>query len=271
MTEDNNSANIEWEQKKGIDNNSRMSRRFDLKKTLEAEAQDRQNFKATAKQVKTLPPSLKKLRTKIKDVYDEDEDEEENEVIFNFSLEDAGSSLLEALKDDEKKELQAQKTLENQKMQQTAGKMEALTRADKMSKQIGLKGLKRKIINDGIQDIAPNTETFDKAITQNVAAKTKIKMRNKDLSPKETAAMVKGLKKMNQAAAVIDKNQANFLDDIRAEDVIKIGRSADEQKTANLILEKSGRKDSKQADDKKERRKEQQRIKNVIKDVKVRE
>ena len=218
MTEDDDiSANIEWGQKKSLSDNTRMSRRINIKKVLESEAKDRKNFKATSKQIKNLPPSLKKLRTKIKDVYDEeDEDEDENEVIFHFSLEDENSSLLNALKEDEKSKLQFQKTLENQKLQQTAGKMEALLTADKMSKQVGLKGLKRKVINDGIQDIAQNDDTFNKALVRDVAAKTKIKIRPEKMSRRETADMIKGLNKLQKAATVVEQPKENLLDDFRA-------------------------------------------------------
>ena len=272
MTEDDDiSANIEWGQKKSLSDNTRMSRRINLKKALENEAKDRKNFKATSKQIKNLPPSLKKLRTKIKDVYDEeDEDEEENEVIFHFSLEDENSSLFNALKEDEKSKLQFQKTLENQKLQQTAGKMEALLAADKMSKQVGLKGLKRKVINDGIQDITQNDDTFNKAMVKDVAAKTKIKIRPEKMSRRETADMIKGLNKLQKAATVVEQPKENLLNDLKTEELIRIGKNRDEQKTAEIILEKSGRKKARNTD-KQDKKKEQQKVKTALQQAKVRE
>lgn len=272
MTEDDDiSANIEWGQKKSLSDNTRMSRRINIKKVLESEAKDRKNFKATSKQIKNLPPSLKKLRIKIKDVYDEeDEDEDENEVIFHFSLEDENSSLLNALKEDEKSKLQFQKTLENQKLQQTAGKMEALLTADKMSKQVGLKGLKRKVINDGIQDIAQNDDTFNKALVRDVAAKTKIKIRPEKMSRRETADMIKGLNKLQKAATVVEQPKENLLDDLKTEELIRIGKNRDEQKTAEIILEKSGRKEARN-NDKQDKKKEQQKVKTALQQAKVRE
>lgn len=267
MAEEDNPANIEWEQKKDFSDKTRQSRKIDLKKALAAEAKDRNNFKSRTRSPKDLPKGLKKLRTKIKEVYDDDEDEEENEVIFHFSLEDGNSSLINALKDDEKSAFLFNKTLENQKMQQTAGKMEAILMADQMSKKLGLNGLKKKVVHDNIQDVALNSETFDKAIKQNIAAKTKVKAGN--LSSAETKEMVKGLKKMKQAAAASNQIDTKLAEKMKADELVQIGKSHDEKKTAKMILEKSGRKESKNASQK-SKDVENQKIKAAIKQTKTR-
>lgn len=267
MVEEDGSANIEWDKKKGFDTKKRQSRKIDLQKAMEADAKDRNSFKTGTPQPKDLPKGLKKLRTKIKEVYDDEEDEEENNVVFHFSIEDEGSSLLNALKDEEKSKLQFNKTLENQKMQQTAGKMEAIIMADKMSKQLGLQGLKKKVVSDNIQDVTLNSETFDKTIKQNVAVKTKIK--TEGLSAKETANMVKGLQKMKQAAAASEQVQLNMLENMKAEELVKIGKSQDDKKTAEMILEKSGRKENKKMS-KTDKEKNNQKVKTAIKQAKGR-
>lgn len=267
MVEDDTSANIEWEQKKGFTDKTRQSRKIDLQKVMAEDAKNRNDFRTKSPAPKDLPKNLKKLRTKIKEVYDDDEDEEENEVIFHFSLEDENSSLINALKDDEKSKLSFNKTLENQKMQQTAGKMEAILMADKMSKQLGLKGLKKKVVHDNIQDVALNSETFNKAISQNVAAKTKIKTGG--LSAKDTGNMVKGLQKMKRAAAVSEQIEVNLAESMKAEELVKIGKSQDDKKTAEMILEKSGRKEPKKAANK-AKEKDNQKVKAAIKQTKER-
>lgn len=268
MKEEDISSNIEWEQKKGFSDKTRLSRRVNLQKSISAQAKDRNNFKATAKQLKSLPANLKKLKTKIKDIYDEDEEDEENEVIFNFTMEDENSSLISALKEDEKNKLQIKKTLENQKMQQTAGKMEAIMMAEKVSKQLGLKTLKRKIVNENIQDVLLSSETFEKTIKQNVTAKTKIK--TESLAAKETTNMVKGLRKIKQASLTDELSKIDIIDNMDANDLVKIGKSADDQKTAEIILEKSGRKEKKKKT-KKEYNNEVQKVKSAIKQVKTRD
>ena len=73
MTEDDASANIEWEQKKASSPKERLSRRIDVQKAVKAQAKDRNNYKSLAKQVKNMSPNITKLKTKIKDVDDDDE------------------------------------------------------------------------------------------------------------------------------------------------------------------------------------------------------
>lgn len=243
MIEEDSISNIDWEQKKGVADQTRASRRIDAKKIAKAEFKDRNNFKTTKPSIKNLTPGLKKLRNKIRDPYDDEEDEDENEVVFCFSLEGENSSLYNALRDDEKSKLQAKKVLDNQKMQQSAGKMEAIMMADKMSKKLGLKGLNKKVINNNMQSVALSSETFSMATKQNVAAKTKIKTEN--LSAKDTTNMVQGLKKMQQVSLSDNKFESDALKSMKVDDLIEIGKARDEHKTAEMILEKSGRKEAK--------------------------
>ena len=228
MAEDDISSNIEWEQDKGFETKSRISRRVDVKKLLKAQAKDRRNFKTTAAKAKTLAPGLKKLRTKIKDIYDDDEEDDENEIVLHFSMDDESSSLFSALKEDEKKELQFKQTLKNQNMQQTAGKMEAVIMADKMT-----------IALDSIQDVTQSSETYDKALAKDISAKTSLDL--KGLSPKDASFAIKGLKKMRQASTASQKINPKTVNDIKEKDLIAIGKSKNTRETAEMILEKSGR------------------------------
>lgn len=267
MTEEDASSNIEWGQKKDISAKERLSRRIDVQKASSAEVKDRNNFKAVAKQIKNLSPNLRKLKNKIKDVYDEDDEDEENEIVFYFNLEAENSSLINALKDEEKNSLRQKQAEENIKLQQTSGKMQAILMADKMSKKLGLKGVDRKIANKNVQDATLNVDTFDKTVAQDVTAKTKIS--TEKLSTKQTEQMVKGLKKIRQAALAETEKKDLVLNDMETEDLIKLGKSNDDKKTAELILEKSGRKGKPEA--KKTNQKDKQRIKESLQKVKVRD
>ena len=240
MFEDEDSANIEWEQKKDFDDQTRPSRRIDTKKLLASEKKNKNNFKLSKSLV---TPNLKKIRNKIKDVYDEDEDEEEegSSVVFSLLPDENNSSLLNALKEEEKQKLLSKQTLSNQKMLETAGKMEALMVADKMSKQIGLKGLRKKVVHDGIQDIALNTQTLDIALKDNISLKTNIKTKN--LSLRESTNLAKGLRKIKQATLAAEEAKLN-VKEMNSEDLVAIGKSND-KKAAELILKKSGRKGAK--------------------------
>ncbi len=246
MLSDDEPLNIDWEQKKGVDKNEKNSRRIDIKKALTAEAKDRNNFKQTAKQIKNLPPNLKKLKTKIREVYDEDdeEDDENAPIMFDFALENENSSLLNALKEEEKAKLEFKQTLENQKMQQTAGKMEAILAADRTSKKLGLKGIKRKIINENLQNVTQSSETFEQVLQQTIADKTKVK--TKKLSKNDAQNVIKGISRI-QDASLSQKDFSKNLADLKTDELIKIGKAKTTKETAEMILEKSGRKEPKKA------------------------
>ncbi len=244
MFSEDEPLNIDWEQKKGFDKNEKNSRRIDIKKALTAEAKGRNNFKQTAKQIKNLPPNLKKLKTKIREVYDEDEEEEDENtpIIFDFAFENENSSLLGALKDEERAKLQEKQTLENQKMQQTAGKMEAFLAADRTSKKLGLKGIKRKIINENLQSVTQNSETFEQVLQQTISDKTKVK--TKKLSKTDAKNVIKGISRI-QDASLSQKDFSKNLEDMKTDDLIRIGKAKTTKETAEMILEKSGRKEPK--------------------------
>ena len=252
--EDFENSNIEWGQKKGVDDQTRASRRLDIKKVQEAENKSRNNFKTKRSSLRKTPPSLKKIKNKIKDVYDDEEDDEENEgVIFTLMPDQTNSSLLDALREDEKKKFLSKQTLENQKMQDNAGKMEAIALADKTSKQMGLKGLKKKISYDNLQDVSLSSQTFEKALKQNIEAKTNI--RTKNLTALETTYLAKGLRKMQQAAQTSAALKKKPTESMKSDDLIEIGKSRDDKETAEMILEKSGRREAKSAMKKAENRK----------------
>jgi hypothetical protein len=242
MEDDNNSENIEWEQDKGFSQKSRISRRIDTKQVEIADQKKPNNFNNN--RISTpLPPNLKRLQRKIKDVYDEDEDEEDGGIVFNLAPENDASSLLNALHDDEKNRLRTKNIIDTQKNQQAAGRMSATLMADKMSKKLGLKGLKKRSIQKNNLDASLNSLTFDKVLRDDIAAKTNLK--TKDLSTKETVSLIKGLDKLKQAEHKPDDVKPKLVEKMKADELIKLGQKQNEKEAAKLILEKSGRKPDK--------------------------
>ena len=247
MRDEDLDVTVDWSPGKGFSNNTRATRRLDQKKIAEIEASDRNNFKKKSKQPKKINPNIKKIKNKIRDVYDDDEDEEEEgnvNIIFDFTIDDPSSSLYGALNEQEKSRINAEKEVENHKMQQTAGKVAGIVQASQMSKSLGLKKMNKKIIFDNIQDVTFDGKTFEKALMKNISNQTNIKTDN--LSEKETANLVKGLMKMKKANILsegLDMKKAT--ENMDAKDIVEIGKTKDNNKTAKLILEKSGRKDEK--------------------------
>ena len=265
MFEDDSSANIEWEQGKSVDKNTRVSRRLDLKKAKQSESSKRTDFSKNPTKTKILSPNLKRIQSKIHH-YDEDEDEDDDEVVFHFSLNSTQSSLLTALKEEEKASLQTKRIKENQKMQIDAGKMNTVLQAEATSQKLGLKKLTKKVVANTMQEASFN-ENVSKIVAEDAEIKTKIKA--KDLSTKQTHDLVKGLQKMRLASLTSKEIKLNQLENMKTKDLIDIGKSENDAKTAKLILEKSGRKEVKKAS-KIKKEHEVKKIKKAIKQAKAR-
>ena len=115
MDEEASSPNIEWKKKQGFETSEKISRKTDIKKAVEYKAKKKNNFNKSALiPPSELPKGLKRIRKKIKEAYEEDEDED-SYTSFPLGLD---NGLANALYDNEKRQLQQKNTLANQKMQQ---------------------------------------------------------------------------------------------------------------------------------------------------------
>ena len=244
MEEESSESNIEWKKNKGFGETEKLTRKVDIKKALQFEATEKKPLQNSfTPRPAELPNGLKKIRKKIKDVYDEEDEEEE---FYDFSPLEQNNSLLNALNEEEKRQLKQQEIIDNQRMQQNAGKMEALVVADKVSKQFGLKGLDKATINQNMQTISQGSTTYDEALKDNVAKKVKINRRN--LSKKETVTLLRGIKRIQNIALAAEESQIKALEGMKVEDLMNAGsnQTKDEQ-VAETILKKSGRKNKKDA------------------------
>lgn len=242
MNESSSSTNIEWKKnKKNFGVTEKITRKTNLKKTLEYEAKEKKPLTSTkSPKLSDLPKGIKKLRKKIKDVYDEDEEEE----FFDFIPLNMESSLYNALYEDEKKQIQQQNIIKNQSMQQTVGKMEAIMQADKMAKQAGLNGINKKLVNSATQDVLLTQNPLEKVLCEEAASK--LKTNGKILSTKETVSMLRGIDRIRKMAQAADESQLKTLEKMKLEEVINAGEKTTEDKqVAELILKKSGRKTKK--------------------------
>lgn len=181
-----------------------------------------------------LPLGLKKLRKKVREVYDED-DEDESETIFTTLpvLQEEDNTLLNALTDDEKRLFNQKNTIKNSQMQQTAGKMEALHIANNLAREAGLNSLSRKAMELGMQQaVFRPQEMQEKIVKKEVSQKLGIKG---TLEKGKAIQAARGIKKIEEIGG---KNATKNLD---MRDVVKAGENKlDEIKIAEMILEKSG-------------------------------
>ena len=244
MEEESSETNIEWKKDKAFGETEKLTRKVDVKKALQYEATEKKPLQNNFTPRPTeLPKGLKKIRKKIKDVYDE---EDEEESFYDFAPLEQNNSLLNALNEEEKRQLNQQKVIDNQRMLQNAGKMEAIMVADKVSKQVGLKGLDKAIINQNMQTVSQGSATYDEALKDNVAKKAKINRRK--LSKGETITLLRGIKRIQNIALVAEESQLKALEGMKVEDLMNAGNSqTKDEQVAEIILKKSGRKNKKDA------------------------
>ena len=208
---------------------------------LEAEAfQEKQNKNRPKKRMKppqTLPLGLLKLKKKVREVYDE-EDEEEDYMytalpIFQMREEEDDGRLMHGLSENEKRVLKQKETIDTVKALQTAGKMEALHEAHNLAREAGLKGLSEKTVAESMQEASfKPKEMQEKAIEKDVSKKLGIKGKMRD---GQIIQVARGIKKVENLGG---QKAAKNLD---MKDIVKAGEEKlDEIKLAELILQKSG-------------------------------
>lgn len=231
------SESFSTEKKSGFDMREHLTLKND---TLQAEIYKNKKKKGvqplSQKTIKNLPVGVQKMRKKIRDIYDEDDEED----IYNYTfikaprIEEENKNPTEELKSEAEKKAQKQQENNNIiKAQQTAGKMEALEVANHLAREVGLKGLKKQTVNKGMQEaVFRPKETYTKAIEKDVSKELGIKGKVKD---KEIIQAVRGIKTVESLGT---KKAVKNLD---MSDMVKVGeKKMDQKELAELILKKSG-------------------------------
>ena len=241
MDEEASSPNIEWKKKQGFETSEKISRKTDIKKAVEYKAKKKNNFnKSAIIPPSELPKGLKRIRKKIKEAYEEDEDED-SYTSFPLGLD---NGLANALYDNEKRQLQQKNTLANQKMQQDVGRMETVMVAEKIARQAGLPGLDKKTINNSMTELTISDAPVEKALSEEISRKTKSNLRQ--FSKGESVSMLRGIERIRKMAIAADESQIKSLEKMKISDVINAGeQNTDDKEVAELILKKSGRNNKK--------------------------
>ena len=222
---------FDWKNK-GIGTDEKLKLKIDVR---EANLYDAKKNATHAKKnpLQNLPKGINTIRKKIKDVYDEDEDEEEWGVVVRRAPEDYDNTLMRALDEKEKRSLTQQQELKNVKLNQIAGRMEALTVADRMAKDVGLKGLKKNDVSLSMLEATFNPEKMQ----QNIIKKDILKEKGikGDVAVKDIIQTTRGIKR-------IEKNLGkDALQDMNTKEVANLGKEkVSENDMAKLISKKRG-------------------------------
>ena len=189
---------FDWK-KKGFSNNERLTLKNDVKEAQKyAENKKTPLSKKNKVTPENLPLGLKKLRKKIRDIYDEEDDDENDTYFAHIKMpeQEEDNTLLYALNEDERNIYKQKNVFETSKMQQNAGKMEALHIANNLAREAGLNNISRKAIEMGMQQATFDPQkTQEEVIKKEVGGKLGIKGK---LDDGKIIQAARGIKKVEQ-------------------------------------------------------------------------
>lgn len=222
--------------KKGFDDSERMTLKINVQEALQYEAEKGK------KKVGNLPKGLKKNKKKVRDSYDEDEEEGMDEDVIRSLRElqrhqtDSSigdNSLINALNDQERLQILQAKNIEITRQEENAGKQNALEQADTNLRKATLRKMNTQEFMNEMNDAIYNPgrlrrEAMEHSVAKQMGIKGEIKKHHE-------GHVVEGVKRVKELSG--DRKVKS----INMKDVQKIGKTKmDQNKTAELILKKSG-------------------------------
>ncbi len=234
MTDNSSNPNIEWK-KSGFGTTEKLSLKINAREAIKYNAKNKNVIQTNNPLTPAdLPAGLKKIRKKIKDVFDEDEDEDEIIITAPIQSLQESNSLYNALNEEEKKILKQQETLQNIKMQQDAGKLEALALAAHALQEQGVEGLSQQTVARVMQDAAPMNKSLENLVKKDLVKGLKLKDEN--LSEGRYIQILRGINNLKRAGG---------LKAVEGLSLSEVERASDEKQVAKVLLEKTGRKEPK--------------------------
>ncbi len=243
MNEESSNPNIEWK-KPGFDFNEKITLKTNVRKAVEYEAQNKNSGvnKSYTPSPAELPKGLKKIRKKIKDAFDEDEEEDDDYQIAAFEMMNVSGNdgtLLNALQEDEKKFLRQNEEIQTVNVLQQTERNQKIADAEKMARDSGLKkGLDKKVLAKTFQNTGIGEDLTREAVSRQVARSFKFK--GEKVPAKDAKKLIIGIKRIQQIGG------KEAIGGIKLKDVLEAGEGRNEHRdTIKKMLEKSGRIDKK--------------------------
>ena len=241
MNEESSNPNIEWK-KTGFDFNERITLKTNVRKAVEYETKNKNSGlkKNYVPNPSELPKGLNKIRKKIKDVWDDEEDDENDyQIIAMNSPEEYNLSLMNALQTDEKKFLKQNEDIQAINILHQTERNQQIANADKLSRDSGLNGLDKNVLTQTTQNIGIGEDLAKDVVVNQVARSFKYK--GTKLSAKDAKKLITGIKRIQQTGG------KNALSGMNLKDVLEIGQaSSGKKEVVKKMLEKSGRIDKKE-------------------------
>lgn len=260
MNDNASNPNLEW--KKGsFGEQEKLTLKTNIKQAVEYNAKKDEVTKTPKPIAADLPQGLKRIRNKIKN-FDEDDDEDENgQIVIDPLMQAPNNSLLNALHEDEKKMLKQQETNNLIKQQLEVEKVGTINLANNMARQAGFKGLKKATVQESLMNNTISPDRLKETIKKEF--KNELKSGNKnwsELSDKDLLNLMEGV---NKIKSIGGKESLSMLKDMDVKEVAEYGKEKNnEMKIARTICEKTGRKECKVP------KKEKQQVeKNMVKNI----
>ena len=212
---------------------------------IDAQEANRYQAKAGKSKLGDLSPSLKSMRKKIRNPFDEEEDDNDgamdDETLrilreLELNANDASNNdttLLNAVSPAERRFIDQRSTIETTRREENAGKQNALEQADTLSRRAGISKMTTQEMTNSMQDAIYNPRRLrEQSFEENVAKKVGLKGH---ITKHNTGEVVKGVKKITETS------NRKKVKGMTMNDAAKVGKkNMSKNATAELILQKSG-------------------------------
>ncbi|MBQ9270848.1 MAG: hypothetical protein IJ218_01095 [Alphaproteobacteria bacterium] len=224
--------------KKGFDDSERLTLRIDA---LEAE---KYQAKKTKQSTNNLPKNMRKIKTKVRQLEEDDEEDEDlmdHDAIRSLrqlqinqnDASNADSSLINALFDNERRQIMQNTNIEISRHQENAGRQNALEQADTMLRKADMKRMNTKEFMEEMKEAIYNPSKLRREALQDQIAK-QMGIEGK-IEKRSEGVVLEGIKKVKE----LSNNKQ--VPQLKMNDVEKIGtQKMNQNETAELILKKSG-------------------------------
>lgn len=234
--EDKNKTSKSQNNKKGFDDSERLTLKINVQEAVQYEAEKGK------KKIGNLPKNLKKIKKKVRDSYDEDEEDGMDEDIIRSLRElqinqtdasNGDNTLINSLNEQERRQILQSTNIEIVRHEENAGKSNALEQADTNLRKATLRRMTTQEFMNEMNDAIYNPsrlrrEAMEHGIAKQMGIKGKIEKHHE-------GNVVEGVKKVKQLSG------NRKVQKVEMKDVDRVGKkNMSQNQTAELILKKSG-------------------------------
>lgn len=222
--------------KQGFDDSERMTLKINVQEAMQYEAEKGK------KKVGSLPKNLKKIKKKVRDSYDEEEEDGIDEDVIRSLRElqinqtdasNGDNSLINSLNEQERRQIMQSTNIEITRHEENAGKSNALEQADTNLRKATLRKMTtQEFMNEMNEAIYNPSRTRREAMEHGIAKQMGIKGK---IEKHHEGKVVEGVKRVKELSG------NRKVKTLKMKDVDQVGKKKlNQNQTAELILKKSG-------------------------------